>query len=307
MRHHHLSDHDLVLALDGELPVRRQAAVDAHLTECTSCRTRWAQLGQGAELATAVYRSTLLNAEAITGSRETLRSRLADIARQQDVTFIERFVPPFAQPSRWAIVGVAALAVVLLVRVAQQSESRHHRGTGAAIENGALPVASLTPGATWNLTVNELCAPAGHEQRQVSSAIRVEVLRGYGMERVPADEYELDYLITPELGGAPTAQNLWPQRYASRTWNAHVKDQLERLLPKLVCDGAISLQTAQQDIAVDWIAAYKKYFRTDAPLSARADLEHSLTPDSVNDELVYPIWRSGQAPALRLVSFAVRR
>lgn len=307
MRHHHLSDHDLVLALDGELPVRRQAAVDAHLTECTSCRTRWAQLGQGAELATAIYRSTLLNAEAIAGSRETLRSRLADIARQQDVTFIERFVPPFARPSRWAIVGVAALAVVLLVRVTQQSETRHRHETGAAIENGALPVASLTPGATWNLTVNELCAPASHEQRQVSSAIRIEVLRGYGMERVPADEYELDYLITPELGGAPSVENLWPQRYASRTWNAHVKDQLERLLPELVCDGRISLQAAQRDIAVNWVAAYKKYFRTDAPLSARADLEHSLTPDSVNDELVYPLWRSGQAPALRLVSFAVRR
>jgi hypothetical protein len=246
----------------------------------------------------------LLNAEAIAGSRETLRSKLADMARQQDVTFTEPFLTPFVRPSRWAVVGVAALAVFLLVRVTQQSESSHDRGTGAPIENGALPVASLTPGATWSLTVDELCAPAGHEQRRVSDAIRVEVLRGYGMERVPPNEYELDYLITPELGGAASVENLWPQRYASRTWNAHVKDQLERLLPKLVCDGAISLQTAQQDIAVDWIAAYKKYFRTDVPLQVHAFLGHDATADSRDDDLAYPIWRPGSAPALRLVSLS---
>ena len=171
------------------------------------------------------------------------------MARQQDDSFMNRLLKPFPRASRWAIAGVAALAVILLVRVGQRSEIRPHRATVAAIENDALPVATLTPGATWNLTVDELCAPARYEQRQVSDAIRAEVLRGYRMERVPPAEYELDYLITPELGGAPTAQNLWPQRYASRTWNAHVKDQLERLLPQLVCDGAISLQTAQRDIA----------------------------------------------------------
>jgi hypothetical protein len=155
------------------------------------------------------------------------------------------------------------------------------------------------------VTVDELCAPARHEQRQVSDAIRLEVLRGYGMERVPPAEYELDYLITPELGGAPSAQNLWPQRYASRTWNAHVKDQLERLLPQLVCDGAISLQTAQKDIAVDWIAAYKKYLRTDVPLQTSASLETgAMTHDDI---ITYPVWRSDGRPALRLVSFSPSR
>ena len=303
MRHHHLSDRDLVLALDGELPVRRQVAVDAHLTECHSCRSRRTQLGRGTELATALYRSTQLEAEGIAASRETLRSKLTDIAHHQDDSFIERFVPPFARASRWAMVGAAAIAVILLVRVAQQSEVRVHPKAVAPIENDALPVAELTPGATWNLTVDELCAPAGHEQREVSDAIRVEVLRGYGMERVPPDEYELDYLITPELGGAPDAKNLWPQRYASRTWNAHVKDQLERLLPRLVCDGTISLQTAQREIAVDWIAAYKKHLGTDVPLQTHASVGTGAIARE-DDGITYPVWRSGDRPALRLISFS---
>jgi len=305
MRHHHLSDHDLVLALDGELPDRRQAAVDAHLTECNRCRTRRIQLGRGAELATAVYRSTLLDAEGIAASRETLRMKLAEIAGHPDDWSIERFVPHVAWASRWAMLGAAAIAIILLVRVAQPSDVRLHPKAVASIENDALPLASLTPGTTWNLTVEELCAPAGHGQRQVSEAIRIEVLRAYRMERVPADEYELDYLITPELGGAPTVQNLWPQRYASRTWNAHVKDQLERLLPSLVCDGAISLQTAQRDIAIDWIAAYRKHFHTDVPLRLHAQLDRPTSPR--DDDLVYPIWRSGNSPTLRLVSFSAGR
>ncbi len=82
------------------------------------------------------------------------------------------------------------------------------------------------------------------------------------METVPEREYELDYLITPELGGIADRRNLWPERYDSRVWNAHVKDELERLLPQLVCQGRLDLVTAQQDIAANWIVAYQKYFQT---------------------------------------------
>jgi hypothetical protein len=92
------------------------------------------------------------------------------------------------------------------------------------------------------------------------------------MEHVAEHEYELDYLITPELGGVADQRNLWPERYASGVWNARVKDDLEELLPQLVCDGTLALATAQRDIANDWIAAYKKYFRTDRPIAREAEL-----------------------------------
>ena len=122
--------------------------------------------------------------------------------------------------------------------------------------------------------------------------------------------YQLDYLITPELGGAPDPRNLWPQRYASRVWNAHVKDELERLLPTLVCDRQIRLEAAQREIARDWIAAYRKYFKTDAPLQADASIggadDRGLGRSEV-DDLRYPVWRPASAPALELVAFSPRR
>ena len=66
----------------------------------------------------------------------------------------------------------------------------------------------------------------------------------------------MDYLITPELGGATTIRNLWPDHIIS-VWNAHVKDDLENRLHRMVCSGELDLATAQRDIAANWIAAYK--------------------------------------------------
>ncbi|HZT37758.1 MAG TPA: hypothetical protein VFA28_07660 [Bryobacteraceae bacterium] len=77
--------------------------------------------------------------------------------------------------------------------------------------------------------------------------------------------YEVDYLITPALGGADDLGNLWPQSYSATQWNARVKDALEDRLHELVCSGSLDLATAQREIATDWIAAYKKYFHTDQP------------------------------------------
>jgi hypothetical protein len=37
----------------------------------------------------------------------------------------------------------------------------------------------------------------------------------------------VDHLVSLEIGGANTVQNLWPQSYDTTPWNAHVKDKLE--------------------------------------------------------------------------------
>ena len=41
----------------------------------------------------------------------------------------------------------------------------------------------------------------------------------------------------------------------------------------MVCGGELDLSTAQRDIATDWIAAYKKYFHTNRPLTLHSRLE----------------------------------
>lgn len=271
---HHLTDSELVMLLDGELSPRRQAAAHAHVTECTACRTRQTQLDERAQAAAALYLSAPPAGRSIAESRDTLRSKLAAVAQQQGDAPVARGVLPFLRPSEWAAAGVVLAAVILLAGVVQQYAVHVQLKTIALNEHDALPIASLTPGATWNLTLDEICSPAGRDEGEVPSAIRLEVLRAYRMEQVPAHDYELDYLITPELGGAPTAANLWPQRYASSAWNAHVKDELEQLLAKSVCGGMVPLRTAQREIAADWIAAYKKYFQTDVPRHAHSRDDH---------------------------------
>jgi hypothetical protein len=84
------------------------------------------------------------------------------------------------------------------------------------------------------------------------------VFAAYGIKSPRADQFEVDYLITPDLGGTDSIRNLWPQPYSVR-WNAQVKDKLEQRLHQLVCGGQLDLATAQHDIASDWIGAYRKY------------------------------------------------
>jgi hypothetical protein len=124
-----------------------------------------------------------------------------------------------------------------------------------------LPRADLTPGVTAPITVDDMCEPDRYGRTQpIPEAVHQAVFTRYGADYRRAAEYELDYLITPELGGAADARNLWPQPFGRTPWNAYVKDELERLFHRLVCDGKIELATAQREMASDWIAAYKRYF-----------------------------------------------
>ena len=117
--------------------------------------------------------------------------------------------------------------------------------------------------------------------------MRQEVFQEYRIVNARASDYEIDYLIAPGLGGADDIHNLWPQPFTSRTWNAHVKDALEERLHQLVCSGNLDLHTAQSDISSDWIAAYKKYFRTERPLTWNSDPELA-PPNSELRQLTHP-------------------
>lgn len=71
--------------------------------------------------------------------------------------------------------------------------------------------------------------------------------------------FEEDHIVPLVIGGHPTDPlNLFPQRW-SGAWNAGDKDRLEVRLRVLVCAGTIGLREAQDAIATDWVAAYKRY------------------------------------------------
>jgi hypothetical protein len=87
------------------------------------------------------------------------------------------------------------------------------------------------------------------------------VYREYDLENHQPGAYEIDHLIEIALGGSNDIKNLWPQSLdETKPWNAKVKDRLERRLHQLVCiDRALSLHDAQEAIASDGVAAYRKY------------------------------------------------
>lgn len=257
----HATDDELLLLADGDQGGALAAAA-AHVRSCDTCGGRLMRITVAdALLQQSREREGWLGEAHVSRARSRLHARLAASAG------------PSPWASRWAVrVGavacVIALAAVAFVRREVRRDVRPApSGAPLLSASGALPIRSITPGATVAVAVEELCRQMPWEPSPVPRTVRETVLRAYGMEQVPDHEYELDYLITPDLGGSSDPRNLWPEPYHAPEWNARVKDELETLLPQLVCEGQVDLATAQREIAHDWIAAYKKYFKTDRPRS----------------------------------------
>jgi hypothetical protein len=134
------------------------------------------------------------------------------------------------------------------------------RGTGEL----ALPDRSCTPGAispaVKQANIQRTICHSGYSQsvRPPESITRREKLASmaaYG-DTDSSRNYEYDHLVSLELGGATNAaKNLWPEPGAS----PNVKDRLEDRLHKLVCDGSVTLSSAQSQVARDWRSAYRRY------------------------------------------------
>jgi hypothetical protein len=135
-----------------------------------------------------------------------------------------------------------------------------------------LPDPHLTPGATDSRVTQEnihqtICVPDYTARVRPSSSrmrrIKRQVLADYGISGIPLADFELDHLISLELGGAPDdVLNLWPEVYersgrVRRGTGAETKDKLEDRLHRLVCAGRMSLEEAQRSIAGDWLAAWR--------------------------------------------------
>ncbi len=133
-----------------------------------------------------------------------------------------------------------------------------------------LPDSSRTPGATLPVTTADICVRGyAGKVRDVPSSVKRQAYVSYGIRTHRAHQYEVDHLISLELGGSNSIRNLWPESYETTPWNARVKDRLENELHRRVCAGQLPLETAQHAIAGDWIAAYRRYVGRE-PLPADA-------------------------------------
>lgn len=180
---------------------------------------------------------------------------------------------------RWGRV-LCALPLLLLLGgcghpSAPQSSSRMIAPPQAFVpapETQGLPLRpdpALTPGATLPVTAEDICVSGYSEKvRNVPLDVKRQAYAEYGITQHAAGEFEVDHLISLELGGSNSLKNLWPQSYHTQPWNAHVKDALENALHEQVCTNQISLPDAQRAIATDWIGAYQREFHTSVPLAS---------------------------------------
>ncbi|HEU4587149.1 MAG TPA: hypothetical protein VFS11_00770 [Gemmatimonadales bacterium] len=174
-------------------------------------------------------------------------------------------------------IGLAVLCVVFALAVWWTARRAHPApAPGHPAESGAvavptsgdplqpyLPDPKRTPGATLAVAAADICVPGySRKVRNVPSSVKRDVYRSYGINAPPPRRYEVDHLISLELGGSNSERNLWPESYETQPWNAHRKDELENELHRRVCAGKLDLGTAQHEIATDWIAAYQKYLGT---------------------------------------------
>jgi hypothetical protein len=263
----HLSDQDILLVVDGEASGRRARQARAHLTACWLCRSRMGELeGTIAEFVTLHRRTLDPTLPPATGSRALLKARLAEAALMPSAKPWPRLLQLFPPPRIAAYLGVAVLITLLGSRFFW----RHSLGGSQPLSFATveIPNRSLTPGATRPVNLGDVCSMQ-HEEvvRDVPTSLRQQVFKEYGIVNPRVEDYEIDYLIAPGLGGTEDIHNLWPEPISSSGWNARVKDALEERLHQLVCSGSLDLPTAQQAIASDWITAYKKYLGTDRYIS----------------------------------------
>lgn len=132
--------------------------------------------------------------------------------------------------------------------------------------NGKLPDARCTPGEVNPSLVADVSGKPHLENgveanlcasdfrtgpwRKVSQSEKKKVCLAYGITSgCPGPGFEIDHLISLEIGGSDGILNLWPQPIQ----DAKVKDhQAEDPLPKMVCSGKITLKQAQECISKDW-------------------------------------------------------
>jgi len=260
----HLSDEQLLLSVEGELSAREEKLVRAHLDACWACRARCKELDDTIAGVVRAYQSEFGGKlPPIAGPRALLKAQLRRLSPGEPRGQSRGFNLPrrFAWAMAAGICGLLSLGLLLYRSGIERRNPSQSRELTVSI-----PDSTLTPGATLLASRWMVCAQVNVKNKAVPAALQRAVFQEYGLQGQDPRAYEVDYLVTPALGGADDIHNLWPHSYSATAWNAQVKDALEDRLREMVCDGSLDLAEAQREIAMNWITAYKKYFHTDKPL-----------------------------------------
>ena len=129
--------------------------------------------------------------------------------------------------------------------------------TSGCVVDGAFPDSGCTPGDVLpQATKAAICVPGySRSVRDVPTQEKDAVYAAYGIASHTPGQYEVDHLVSLELGGLNDISNLWPEAAAPKP-GFHEKDEVENALHDQVCSGQIDLSTAQREIATDWLSVY---------------------------------------------------
>jgi hypothetical protein len=124
-----------------------------------------------------------------------------------------------------------------------------------------LPDLACSPGAADPLVtadnLQQTVCVSGYTKtvRNVSQATKNAVYAEYGIATHAPYSYEVDHIVSLELGGSNSIANLYPEAYAG-TYGARKKDVIENSLHQQICAGTMTLSDAQHTIAGDWLSYY---------------------------------------------------
>jgi hypothetical protein len=193
----HLSDQELLMATDGELSARDDRRVQSHLNACWHCRTRKQEIEATIGEFIRTHRRTFdMQIPPANGPRVSMKARLAELAEKQSSPWLHWFRAISWRPSSAMFAAACTLAAL--------SYFTFHIWVGqAAREVVAIPVPnpSLTPGAAVLASEKEICSESNTKNKVVPVALQRKVFDEYGIRAANPSAYEIDYLITPALGG----------------------------------------------------------------------------------------------------------
>jgi len=129
---------------------------------------------------------------------------------------------------------------------------------------GVLPDRRCSPGAydssVTQANIQSTICVSGYTAtvRNVPASEKTAVYKEYGITHHAPYSFEVDHIVSLELGGSNSIANLYPEAYANPN-GARVKDRLENAMHAAVCAGTLALKTAQGEVASNWLATYRHF------------------------------------------------
>ena len=129
--------------------------------------------------------------------------------------------------------------------------------TSKCIANQILQDSACTPGMVLTTNTSVVCK-VGYTKtvRSVSDSTKKKVFAEYGIPYSQHSNYEVDHLISLELGGGNDISNLWPENSTIKNGSIS-KDNFENYLHNQVCKGKMTLTEAQAEISSNWVLYYQ--------------------------------------------------